>query len=62
MKGPITRDILAKKLVVESYFEHSRLEPLVAGEAAPFSYSTIYEILREQILNEVVKVEYEKNG
>ena len=61
MKGPITRDILAKKLVVESYFEHSRLEPLVV-ETAPFSYSTIYEILREQILSEVSKVEDEKNG
>ncbi len=59
MKGPITLDILAKKLVLETYFERSRLETMVFGEAAPYSYSSIYEILRDQVLSEVVKIEDE---
>jgi hypothetical protein len=60
MKGPIAIDILAKKAVLETYFEQSHLGTIVFGGAATYSYSSLHDILQDRMLKEVQKIEEEK--
>jgi len=59
MKGPMSIEIAAKQIVVESYFDHSHLDYLVFGEAAAYSFSSVYELLQNRMLIEVRKIEDE---